>query len=82
MLTRGKRFRLSRATIAVFLDDQGHQVATTIPADSIIEIVKQLAKTDKIVAIEWDGKPYEVFAQDLQARGVEVNGQGGDRLPF
>jgi hypothetical protein len=73
MLT-GKRFRLRSETIGIEQKD-GKLVAVTVPAGSVVTITSGPRPNDmRLVDTVWEDKTLVMFAEDVQARGDEVNG--------
>jgi hypothetical protein len=68
MPTVGK-YRIVSPTIALFLED-GHHVARTVPAGSIVTIDN--VAIDKLVEVTWDGMQVMMFAQDVRTRGEKI----------
>jgi hypothetical protein len=82
MIRRGKHYRLNAPTIALVRHD-AKNLATTIPAGGVVEIMKDPAETGRTTPVRWDGKDCEMFTIDLRERGEEVKaGSAGDQLPF
>jgi len=69
MLT-GRLFKLSRPTVAVYVDDEKRQISR-IPPGSVIRIVAE-GSSDLLVAVLLDGTTVEVFSEDVRACGSEV----------
>ncbi len=60
------RYRLKTPTLALLQDD-GRQVARTVPAGAIV-VVDGTLDGDKLVEVQWDGQKLMMFVQDLQSR--------------
>lgn len=60
------RYRLKTPTLAL-LQDEGRQVARTVPAGAIVEI-DGTPNDDKLVKVLWDGQKLMMFVQDLQSK--------------
>lgn len=73
MLT-GRRFRLERATLAIDgVDGNGKRHTIYVPAGAIIKVVSgPTSAGDRMVDVLWDGKPFSMFAIDVNVRGTEV----------
>ena len=70
MLT-GKRFRLERETLSVESID-GKRTAVTVPTDAIIEVLSGPKNREGLVKVSWDGRTLQMFAVDVDARGIEI----------
>jgi hypothetical protein len=70
MLT-GKRFRLERETLSVESTD-GKHTAVTIPTGAIIEVLSGRKNREGLVRISWNGRTLQMFAVDVDARGIEI----------
>ena len=70
MLT-GKRFELSKATLALDVVNGKHR-AVTIPAGTIIQVASGPADSDGMVNVVWQERKVEMFLVDLTARGAEI----------
>jgi hypothetical protein len=66
------KYRITKATIALFLEENRH-VARTILEGSIIAVDKKLLKDDRLVDVRWEEKTVMMFAQDIRSRGEEVD---------
>ena len=66
------RYRIKSPTIAISLQD-GRHVALTVPSGAIITVEK--IDGNKLVEVTWDGTIYLMFAQDIRARGEEIDGE-------
>ena len=66
------KFRITKATIALFLEEN-RQVARTILEGSVIAVDKKLLQDDQLVDVTWEGKTVMMFTQDIRSRGEEVD---------
>jgi hypothetical protein len=66
------KFRITKATIALFLEENRH-VARTVLEGSIVEVDKQLLQDDQLVDVRWEEKTVMMFTQDIRSRGEEVD---------
>jgi hypothetical protein len=62
--------RLNLATMVLALKDN-HQVAVTIPAGKIVDVVGS-AEDDRFVVVTVDGEQFHAFASDLSDRGLQI----------
>jgi hypothetical protein len=60
-------YRIKTPTVALF-EENGGQVARTVPAGAVISIDSAAFDGEKLVNVTWDGKSAMMFAQDLRAR--------------
>ena len=71
----GQRFRLKAATIAVGFTD-GKKVAYQIPAGAEIVVIDSIRvdpnDPSRTVSVEWNSKPFTMFAVDLRERGDRI----------
>ena len=70
MLT-GKRFKLKERTLAVEVLD-GERNAVSIPAEAIVKVMPSATKTGKTLDVLWGNRTLEMFACDLNMRGMEI----------
>lgn len=70
MLT-GKRFRLEKSTLGVEVAD-GKRCAVTIPSGATIKVVSGPKSGDGLVKVLWEAHALDVFAVDVEARGIEI----------
>ena len=63
-------FKLTTPTIALF-PEEGRQVARTIPLGALVSV--KAVEGDRFIEVVWEGHTVLMFAQDIRARGVEVN---------
>jgi hypothetical protein len=77
MLT-GKWFRLKRNTISIQTQgDQRHVVV--VPEGAIVHVLSGPRPDDKrMVKVSWEAKMLVMFAEDIQARGQEVETDSRD----
>ena len=77
MLT-GKRFRLRTPTLAIDgVDVNGKRQTSYVPAGAIIKVVSgPTSAGDRMVDVLWDGKPFTMFAIDVNVRGTEILDEG------
>jgi len=69
----GKRFKISRETIAIETQADGRRVAIHVPQGEIVKVISGPRPDDKrMVDILWDGRTLVIFADDIQLRGEEV----------
>jgi hypothetical protein len=66
------KFRITKATIALFLEEN-RQVARTILEGSVIAVDKKLLQDDQLVDVTWEEKTVMMFTQDIRSRGEEVD---------
>jgi hypothetical protein len=66
------KFRITRATIALFLEENRH-VARALFEGSVIAVDKDLLNEDRLVDVEWEEKTVMMFTQDIRSRGEEVD---------
>ena len=71
------KFRITKATIALFLEEN-RQVARTILKGTIIAVDKKLLLDDQLVDVRWEEKTVMMFTQDIRSRGEGVDGDGCD----
>jgi hypothetical protein len=57
---RGPRFRTTTPTQAVLIQD-GPNVAVTVPAGSIVEVVDGPLDSNRLMDVQWDGKIVMMF---------------------
>jgi hypothetical protein len=74
MMTRGKRYRIKTATIALAPDAKGRKFVITIPEGGVVEVVDGPIEGSQSLNVQWEGRTCEMFAQDLCKRGEEVRG--------
>jgi hypothetical protein len=68
----GRIFRLGVATLAV-VDVDGKRKSVTIPVGSIIKVVADGSDCpNALVDVEVDGRVLAMFAEDVRARGDEI----------
>jgi hypothetical protein len=71
MLCPGKRFALTRQTVAVGLE-AGKRLVMLVPAGDIIEILPGYTKGDVTVEVLWTGEQITMFAVDIEERGRAI----------
>jgi hypothetical protein len=71
MLT-GKKYQLRAETVAIDVMD-GKRVAVTIPSGAVIKIVAGPQHNDRLIDVLWDGRVVQMFAVDVEARGIEIS---------
>ena len=76
----GKRFSLTRSTIAVDMVD-GKHTAVGIPAGATIEVLPGSRNGDTTVEVLWDGRDVVMFVVDVTERGTEVTELSATALP-
>jgi hypothetical protein len=64
----GKRYRIIESTLAMVQFD-GHHVALTIPAGSVIVLTGGPLDGNRLVDVTWNGEAMMMFTQDLRTRG-------------
>ena len=71
------KIKLNQPTIALFVEE-GRQVAHTVPAGTILEA--ETTEGNGLVGVRWSEKTVMMFAQDIRARGEELepSDSGGD----
>ncbi len=73
----GKRFTLSKATVALEATN-GTRSLLTIPQGAIIEVTSgPTAPSMGTIAVTWEGRTLAMFAVDIQKRGIELTGTTG-----
>lgn len=70
MLT-GLRFRLNRRTLVVGQSATGRHVTATIAAGEIVKVVSD-ADRHGLLDVLWEGRLFNVFEIDLEARGEKL----------
>lgn len=70
-MVKGKRFRLTSATLGIEAVDGQHR-PITLPSDAIVELVSAPTDGDRLVEILWNKRPLLIFTQDIRSRGEEV----------
>ena len=65
---RGQSFRLSSDTMAIFNGAQ----AVIVPAQSILTVLSESDKINKLIYVLYDGRRVQMFEQDIQERGTPV----------
>ena len=70
----GGRYRLTKSTMGIAVTTR---LATTIPEDSILEIVTPPLPHHRTVQVVWQGNPMRVFIEDLADRAKRID----PRLP-
>ena len=69
--TRGQRYRLQTATLAIATVDGQHQPAT-VPAGAIVKLVDGPLDGNRLVDVAWDGKTVMMFTTDIRERCVKL----------
>jgi hypothetical protein len=67
------RYRITNPTMAL-IQENGHDVAHTIPTGTIITFDSTAFDGEKLVNVTWDGKAVMMFAEDLRVRSELVQG--------
>jgi hypothetical protein len=67
----GKRYRLKNSTLAIMVH-KGQQLPLTVPLGGVVQVAGQL-NGNKLVDVEWEGKPLRMFAMDLRKRAEPVD---------
>ncbi|MCU1335315.1 MAG: hypothetical protein JWO19_896 [Bryobacterales bacterium] len=71
----GKRFRLSRSTLALDVL-AGKRVAVTVPAGCIVQVASgPLNKFDRMIDVLWEDRNVVMFAIDVDVPGTEITEQ-------
>ena len=65
------KYRIISPTIALFPVD-GRHVARTVPGGSVVSIDESLINQKTLVEVFWNETKVMMFAQDVRARGEEV----------
>ena len=60
-------YRLISPTIALVRED-GHYVAHTIPAGTVIKVTDEAPDDDRLRNVIWAGRTVMMFAEDLRSR--------------
>jgi len=69
---RKVKYRINSPTIALFLEE-GRHVARTIPGGAEITIPDDAAVQEtKLIEVRWAEKTVMMFAQDIRARGEQI----------
>jgi hypothetical protein len=68
---RGYAFRLKIPTLAVLIE-HGLQIAVTVPAGSIIELVDRPLDGDQLIDVQWGAKTVMMFTTDIRNRGEKA----------
>ena len=66
------KYRITKATIALFLEEN-RQVARTLVEGSIIALDKKLLDDDRLVDVRWEEKTVMMFTQDIRSRGEQID---------
>jgi hypothetical protein len=69
----GKRYRLRTPTLAI-MEHDGHRLPVTVPLGGVVQVIAGPVHGERLVDVEWEGKPLLMFAVDLHARGELVEG--------
>lgn len=68
-----ERYLLREPTIALF-DEDGHNVARTVPAGTTVIVEDDTFGDKRIVGALWNGARVTMFAEDLRARAELMEG--------
>jgi hypothetical protein len=71
MLT-GEKIQLRTETVAID-EVNGKRVAVTIASGATIKVVSGPQHTDRLIDVLWDGRVVQMFAVDVEARGIEIS---------
>lgn len=71
-LQRLRRYRMSKPTIALVIEE-GRHVARTIPEGDIVAIDATLPDSSKLVEVTWNEKTVLMFSQDVKNRGEKLD---------
>jgi len=82
MLGTMYRFRLKLSTVGVYCANNGRKIAEVIPKGAELtttdaDVGDPSADRRKLIAVEWQGRPFAVFLVDLLDRGDQVRQAGG-----
>jgi hypothetical protein len=67
-----KRYGIRSSTIAIH-SHGGQRILVQVPVDAIVMLSDDLRDGDRLVDVNWDGKPYMMFSQDLRDRGEPLD---------
>jgi hypothetical protein len=69
MPTRGRRYRLTTATLAIVkLEGQNHP--TTVPTGAVIKVADGPLNGNRLVDVKWEDKTVMMFATGIRERCV------------
>ena len=68
----GKRYRLKNSTLAIMVHN-GQHLPLTVPVGSVVQVAAGRLNENRLVDVEWQGKPLKMFAADLRNRGELVD---------
>jgi hypothetical protein len=71
----GKRYRLRNSTLAI-LNHAGQHLPLTVPLGGVVQVGVGPLNENRLVDVEWQGKPLMMFAADLRKRCELVEGDG------
>ena len=64
--------KLKQDTLAIRMVD-GHRTAECIPAGTVVTVFAgALDEPHQLVDVQWEGRPAQMFAEDLRQRGIST----------
>ena len=74
-MLHGESYRLKSDILGITIAvDHQPRTAVHIPKDSTVTIVNGPLDGERIVDVNWSGRTFMIFAQDLRERGELVDG--------
>ena len=62
----GKRYRVKTPTLAITNDDE--RLSVMVPLGAIVQVTAGPLDENRLVDVEWEGKPLRMFISDLRER--------------
>jgi len=72
-MLKGKRFTLGKSTLTLDVLD-GKSKAVAIPTGATIQVLAgPRSVSDRMVEVLWEGRTLQMFAIDVEGRGIEIS---------
>ena len=70
----GRRYRVKTPTLAIM--NQKERLSVMIPCGGVVQVTVGPLDEDRLVDVEWEGKPILMFTVDLRERCEPVDEDG------
>ena len=78
MVVAGKFFKVNSSVLSI-QSEGDNRIAVMIPEGAIIRVVSGPRGEDRMLDVEWEGRPLSVFTEDFIKRCREVQNIRADR---
>lgn len=73
-MLNGRLVRLERTTLAIS-EENGKRQAVSIARGAILKVGSGPCGGDGLIDVVWDGRVFEMFEEDLEARSTALEGE-------